>query len=142
MSLDCKTQVTEHYEVCGTDGVTYHNNCHFLQTSCVDTTLGLAHQGTCHLSTTPVGTNSSLTSIPTTGSTTMEGTTPSVSSLPSIAQIIHSVFCETKDSITCDHSLNLQCGSNGQVYPNECEFYKAACDDSALILTDSSKCAI
>ncbi|XP_033749054.1 uncharacterized protein LOC117333740 [Pecten maximus] len=191
LSLNCQTQVNEHYEVCGSDGVTYTNNCHFLQTSCVTTTLELARQGACHFFTTAdvadvvnsipdsisttkgttaktltVGTSTALSSavhsdMTTTTDTTMTSmatnvgkttetikiptTEPFITTRPSVTimsnvQIIKSVFCDNKDNITCDRFLHFQCGSNGQVYPNQCEFYKATCGDANLVVVDPSRC--
>ncbi|XP_021342586.1 ovomucoid-like [Mizuhopecten yessoensis] len=164
LSLDCDAQISDpNYRVCGSDGITYVNNCRFLQKSCQFDSLEVVHQGACNSSsTTPVTDMTSTIPLSTTmkaltagvstvtpshgpiGSSTQSAlpgeTTVAITTIPSIAQIVQSVFCDNKDSIKCDYPPNLKCGSNGVTYPNECEFYKAVCDDSSLVPADPSRC--
>ncbi|XP_060588795.1 uncharacterized protein LOC132744188 isoform X2 [Ruditapes philippinarum] len=50
-TLDCKTRSTE--VLCGTNGVSYDNNCYMAKAYCADNTIHKVHDGACATSTTP-----------------------------------------------------------------------------------------
>ncbi|XP_052261231.1 agrin-like [Dreissena polymorpha] len=135
-------------EVCGSDGVTYATRCHFAKAHCVSASITFAHNGPC------VG-MTSYTTLPTTSATTattMKTTTSGhtsplttnsllASTTQSISDILMEVFCHNLPSINCNTGFNVVCGSDGNLYPNECEFSKALCHSPGLkMMTEISSC--
>ncbi|XP_060556741.1 ovomucoid-like isoform X2 [Ruditapes philippinarum] len=96
---DCKTVPAE--ILCGTNGVSYDNNCFLAKAYCADNTIHKAHDGACATSTTPSPVHGS--------------------------QIALDIFCLDLIYITCPSGGSKICGSDGTFYENICEFDKARC---------------
>ncbi|KAH3791636.1 hypothetical protein DPMN_145125 [Dreissena polymorpha] len=156
--VDCATHVTKGDEqVCGSNGVTYGNHCHFTHALCetlhyAGHKITLQNHGACPNTTAPpstVATVATTTVTHGTGSGHTDATTTSApkttSSAPTttdpIAAIVQNVFCSNLGSVTCSGGFDVICGSDGNYYPNQCELSKARCHNAALtIVTDTSKC--
>ncbi|XP_060073988.1 four-domain proteases inhibitor-like [Ylistrum balloti] len=138
LMLDCRNHAAQSDEqICGSDGRTYPNHCYFVHSTCMFENLTIQSHGQCVVtsekpSTAMPGTGTTMMPI---AASTMPSTTPKTNS-----QVIQSVFCQSKDAIHCDLNISFVCGSDGQLYPNQCELSKAACDDPSLIKVDISLC--
>ncbi|KAH3791639.1 integumentary mucin C.1-like [Dreissena polymorpha] len=161
--VDCATHVTKGDEqVCGSNGITYDNHCHFTHAVCetlhyAGHKITLKSHGACPNTTAPQSTVATVTvaasatttvthgtgSVHTDASTTFAPTT--TTSAPTTtdptAAIVQNVFCSSLGSISCSGGFDVICGSDGNYYPNQCELSKAKChDDTLTIVTDTTKC--
>ncbi|XP_052799148.1 tomoregulin-2-like [Mya arenaria] len=168
---DCSKHVTQGDEiVCGSNGHTYENHCHFAHARCeyffnqehnTDVQLSVAHRGACAATTVALAAMTTTSGAATTAggvtsgvpasammTTTVDSTTmmPTTTTLmmttaDPVNSIIASVFCQHMDSIDCSGGFNVVCASSGNFYPNNCEFSKAKCRDSSITLEpDVSRC--
>ncbi|KAJ8036067.1 Agrin [Holothuria leucospilota] len=95
----CSEKCTTDYNpVCGSDKVTYINQCEFWKAQCHDSTLILKGRGECD----PIG--------------------------------------KKRCSEKCTTDYNPVCGSDKVTYINQCEFWKAQCQDPTLILKGRGEC--
>ncbi|XP_045207272.2 agrin-like [Mercenaria mercenaria] len=118
--VDCARHVTQGDEkVCGSDGVTYGNHCRFAHAVCEFRSylnpLKLRNHGPC------------------------QQTTPSTTADP-VQSIIMNVFCQNINTLSCSNGVQILCGSDGQLYVNQCELSKAKCSNPTLTVADRSKC--
>ncbi|XP_060554075.1 uncharacterized protein LOC132715110 [Ruditapes philippinarum] len=140
--VDCATHVTQGDEmVCGSDGTTYANHCKFTHATCefrhAPTPLSIAHYGDCTRTTLAPSTVA-----PTTTIAGMTSTVMATTSTDSIANIVQNVFCRNIDTINCGFDFKLICGSDGKLYPNQCEMSKQKCNDRSLTVADRSFCTL
>ncbi|XP_069115834.1 uncharacterized protein [Argopecten irradians] len=155
--LDCRNHHAHADEqICGSDGRTYANHCYFVHATCMFEDLIVSAHGPCVLTSDKPSTVMPTTAMPVVAGSTMQPTAiPGSTMMPTTAstmmtmmsttvksssQVIQSVFCQNKDSIKCDLQILFVCGSNGNLYPNQCELSKAACDDTSLVKVDISMC--
>ncbi|KAL4223582.1 Serine protease inhibitor Kazal-type 5 [Mactra antiquata] len=171
LMIDCAKHVTSGDEiVCGSNGKTYNNHCHFAHARCeyylvlgqISGQLSVAHTGACTMIMTTTGNVN--TAIVTTGSSepnvatattkpsiAMGVTNPSLvtevtTSGTDVGNVIYNLFCNNKETISCsteNNPLNYACGSDGNFYRNSCELSKAKCSKPALTIDpDSSNCLV
>merc|ERR1712150_168602 len=88
--------------VCGTNGVTYRNACTLSKAFCKDGTTHKAHDGSCTAPPT--------TPVPVLGS-----------------EIALNIFCLDLNYVNCPTTGVKLCATDGNFYPNMCEFDKARC---------------
>ncbi|XP_052782450.1 tomoregulin-2-like [Mya arenaria] len=155
-SINCNGTGTP---VCGSDGRTYENHCFLVQSACLTgQTLDIVTNGSCdsttlHSTTATTGAPIVTFAVTTdaTPKTTVIMTTSTASPPPSttdyvdpMASIIQSVFCSNAAAVSCQFSgLVIICGSNGLLYPNQCELTKAKCFDNSLtIMSDLTTCPV
>merc|ERR1712043_157039 len=78
--------------------------------------------------------------------TTTTDTSPSTvaptTTTDAIHNIIANVFCQNAASISCATGFEIICGTDGQLYPNQCELSKAKCKDPTLDIADQSACSV
>ncbi|XP_052790791.1 uncharacterized protein LOC128224783 [Mya arenaria] len=69
-------------------------------------------------------------------------TAPATTTFNPMAGIIQGVFCSNMAAISCTtQGFVLICGTDGQLYPNQCELSKAACANNQLTIEpDQSNC--
>ncbi|KAH3791641.1 hypothetical protein DPMN_145130 [Dreissena polymorpha] len=124
--VDCATHVTKGDEqVCGSNGVTYDNHCHFTHAVC-ETLHFAGHQitlkshGACPNTTTPPS---------------------NVATVTTDGDLMFNLFCSNVASITCTNELKIVCGSDSQFYPNMCVFTKERCKNRTLTISpDPNRC--
>ncbi|XP_052238340.1 uncharacterized protein LOC127849631 [Dreissena polymorpha] len=157
--LNCaRHQVMHDEQICGTDGITYSDHCHFAKERCRHilrqlTPVNVAFHGACNtdavhstvtleVTTTHTQTHASVQQI-STPSTNVASTSAAVTSLTTtltLNQIFANAFCQQASYVTCSSDLEVQCGSDGQLYPNRCELAKAKCTMPTLDVVDISRC--
>ncbi|XP_033758992.1 four-domain proteases inhibitor-like [Pecten maximus] len=152
LMLDCRNHhASQDERICGSDGKTYPNHCYFVHSTCMFEDLVVAGHGQCIVTSEKPS-----TVMPAVGTTMMPSTampaagtantlmttkvTMQTTTVKSSSQVIQSVFCQNKDAINCDLTILFVCGSDGHLYPNQCELSKAACDDPSIIKVDISLC--
>ncbi|XP_052803524.1 agrin-like [Mya arenaria] len=128
-ALDCNaTYKPEGNEtVCGSDLNVYPNLCFFAKAKCKDTALNILYTGGC-IYTTPIPGNTTTT----TG--TVAPVFPVGGNVSDPDFIIHEQFCTYKDQINCPDTLDPICGSDHKFYQNDCEFAKAMCNNTSLLV--------
>ncbi|XP_052806383.1 agrin-like [Mya arenaria] len=88
-----------------------------------------------------VNTATSATTVSTQTQATGTSTAAPVTADP-MSAIVQNVFCSNLAAISC-HGLAIVCGTDGQLYPNQCELSKAACAKTDLsIQSELSHCTI
>ncbi|KAL4218826.1 hypothetical protein ACF0H5_021414 [Mactra antiquata] len=168
--VDCTKHVTVGDEkICGSNGVTYENHCRFTHAMCEylhsQNNLYLANHGECVATTAAPtmapgavttampsgsGTNAPIVSNApgvtnppmTTTTAAMTTTTDLPTTTNPINSIVQNVFCQNVATISCASGFHIICGTDGQLYPNECELSKAKCNNPSLTIADNSKCAL
>ncbi|KAH3886726.1 four-domain proteases inhibitor-like isoform X1 [Dreissena polymorpha] len=123
LQLTCISDVN----ACDSDGVTYATRCHFAKAYCANAKVTFVRDGTCLSTPSPT-------------TTTTTTTTPSPPTQSS-SDVLKEVFCNNQQAINCQTGFNVVCGSDGNLYPNPCEFSKAVCNLSGLTrMPDTSTC--
>ncbi|KAL4218828.1 hypothetical protein ACF0H5_021416 [Mactra antiquata] len=168
--VDCSTHVTVGDEkICASNGVTYENHCRFTHAMCEylhsQNSVDFVSTGECVLTTAAPtmapgvvttampsgsGTNAPIvsnapgvTNAPmTTTTVVMVTTTEMPTTTNPINSIVQNVFCQNVATISCASGFHIICGTDGQLYPNECELSKAKCNNPSLTIADNSKCAL
>ncbi|XP_046568575.1 agrin-like [Haliotis rubra] len=131
LKFDCSQHiVTKDETVCGTDQVTYPDNCVFAKTRCQPSSdINLKHKGPCEVKSSPA---SHMTTI--LPSSVTWGHDPAY-------DLIKDVFCTNINLIKCGVNVDADiCGSDGKVYTNQCLFAKVKCFKPDLEPTNPSKC--
>ncbi|XP_052790790.1 uncharacterized protein LOC128224782 [Mya arenaria] len=162
-----------HEQLCGDNGITYASHCLYVQAhcqihvqlashgACPVTTQPPAPQITTtpvpvaqtHTTTAgaPAVTTNAAGGITTTTQTTMVPSTaapttqaPATTTIDPMSGIIQGVFCSNLAAISCTtQGFVIVCGTDGQLYPNQCELSKAACANNQLTIEpDQSKCSL
>ncbi|XP_052261237.1 agrin-like isoform X2 [Dreissena polymorpha] len=104
-----------------------HFKCHFAKAYCANAKVTFVRDGTCLSTPSPT-------------TTTTTTTTPSPPTQSS-SDVLKEVFCNNQQAINCQTGFNVVCGSDGNLYPNPCEFSKAVCNLSGLTrMPDTSTC--
>ncbi|XP_053380443.1 ovomucoid-like [Mercenaria mercenaria] len=91
---------------------------------------------------TGTGSMGMTTTVATTTTTVMMTTTTAATTVDPIHSIVQNVFCQNAASISCANDFQIICGSDGQLYPNQCEMSKQKCVDPTLTVADKSTCPI
>ncbi|XP_053379999.1 uncharacterized protein LOC128548665 [Mercenaria mercenaria] len=167
--VDCATHVTQGDEkVCGSDGVTYDNHCKFTHAVCEfkhfsHHHLKLASHGACQTPTaapastmplvstvqpataapaiqTGTGSIGMTATVGMTTTTVMMTSTTAATTVDPIHAIVQNVFCQNAATISCANDFQIICGSDGQLYPNQCTLSKQKCVDPTLTVADKSAC--
>ncbi|XP_041372608.1 follistatin-related protein 3-like [Gigantopelta aegis] len=127
LEVDCETGYQEqgNETLCASDGRTYRNQCYFVKQKCVVADLTISYLGPCET------TSNLTTAAPVT--TTMDPLDE--------WQILKRVFCTSNSTISCGTQPNPICGSNRQIYFNDCMFAKAKCQDDLLSVLPVNQCS-
>ncbi|GLD94685.1 hypothetical protein PINS_up003309 [Pythium insidiosum] len=138
----CRLTCTDEVDaICGTDGMSYVNQCHLLQAKCFNPTLEKASHGLCVV---PTGT-------PSAGTTTGGGGGGSTQSPPTTRQraLFSSEISTFEDdapglrqcNAMCDRTYQPVCGSNGVTYANNCLLEYASCVNPRVVKLSDGRCA-
>ncbi|XP_052810822.1 uncharacterized protein LOC128238702 [Mya arenaria] len=158
--------------ICGSDGHEYPDHCHFAHKRCEflhsSHKLKVANHGPCATIAPPttavITTENWVPTDVTTTATTVGGVTTSTDSSTTGADggtttqtttttigtttdpfysIMQNVFCMNVYTVQCHtEDFHIICGSDGNLYPNNCELSKAKCHDHTLTIVDPSNCTI
>jgi len=134
----CERRCTLVYQpVCGSDGITYSNECDLEVKACQKAkhgiTLTLASHGMC----------------PPAGQRPVPGT-PAIPGVPAIEAVVAEEEYDDDDydndecPARCTLQWDIKCGTDGKNYPNECELRRQACTDgpSDLKVAYDGKCSL
>ncbi|XP_063416867.1 uncharacterized protein LOC134699106 [Mytilus trossulus] len=146
ITLDCDTQyaANEAEEVCGTNGISYHNFCYYAQAKCNYTGLDIHNVGPC-LDDTKT-TAADLSGSPTINISNHQSTTKNpvtTTKAPAADQDpIQHLFCTgvSAGTIACPDELDPYCGTDGIFYLNNCCFAKAKCLEDSLSKQPLDQC--
>ncbi|XP_068209753.1 serine protease inhibitor dipetalogastin-like [Palaemon carinicauda] len=141
-SRRCPLSCNKVYDpVCGSDDVTYVNECHFNKVSCSDPSITKIKSGECYPSRTPFTTTTRRPFfpigpfIPTSPSSPLSQ--PSNPVTTEDIDMSNREFCR-KD---CPFTYTPVCGTDGITYTNKCTFDVAVCVDASLKLDYNGSCS-
>ncbi|XP_064122907.1 agrin-like [Macrobrachium nipponense] len=124
--------------VCGSDGVTYINDCHFSKASCANPSIDKVKTGECYPSRTTTTTRrpffSSGPFSPTSSSSPFSKFSDAVTTED--IDMSNREFCR-KD---CPFSYAPICGTDGVTYTNKCTFDVAVCVNASLKVNYNGSC--
>ncbi|XP_053380442.1 uncharacterized protein LOC123536350 isoform X2 [Mercenaria mercenaria] len=89
---------------------------------------------------TMTGSIGMMTTVGMTTTTVMMTSTTVATTVDPIHAIVQNVFCQNAACISCANDLQILCGSDGQLYPNQCTLAKQRCVDPTLTVADMSTC--